>query len=232
MAQPPSCPPGSLEVSSVQETANLHHSSSPLFSGELSAFLFQVHKQAHVALSGLSQEKLNMARRQDQQRPKPSMEAVAAAMIESDEDVGAAEQLSGDEGSAAMSGDAASPTTVRSDASEDEVLDEDAQQERSRQQGKGLPAALNEAATPAGDAAHVDAFGANFANKTASGAPARGTSAADEFEEGESAAAGAAKRQRTTDNNNGSRYAGSSTTAPGRAEGPVCCHVLRGLRAN
>ena len=146
MAQPPSCPPGSLEVSSVQETANLHHSSSPLFSGELSAFLFQVHKQAHVALSGLSQEKLNMARRQDQQRPKPSMEAVAAAMIESDEDVGAAEQLSGDEGSAAMSGDAASPTTVRSDASEDEVLDEDAQQERSRQQGKGLPAALNEAA--------------------------------------------------------------------------------------
>ena len=86
------------------------------------------------------------------------------------------DEVSGDKGSAVLSGYAASPATVssdHSDSSKDEVLDEEAKQARSRQKGKGR--AVDVDATPAatgrvmpqepielrhvGDAAHLDADG-------------------------------------------------------------------------
>ena len=177
-----------------------------------------------------------MARR-GQQLPLPSIEDVTAALNESDEDAGAAEPLSGDEGSAALSGDAASPATVSSDpsdSSEDEVLDEEEKQARSRDKGKGR--ALDVDATPAamvgvmpqelpqlshvagdvGDAAHLRVYSADYADM----APG------SDGDDGESAGTGAAKRQRTADSN-GSRYVGSSARSCRASAEGLALSVLR-----
>ena len=217
---PPSKPP-SLQRPREANLYYLYRSSSPLFPR-----FFSKSTRRHTWLSE-SQEKQNMARR-GQQLSLPSVEGLEAILNESDGE-------SADNGSAVLSGNAATPATVTSLSIEDESdADEEVNQARSQDKGKGR--ALDADATPAamvgvtpqelpqlshvagdvGDAAHLRAYSADYADM----APG------SDGDDGESAGTGAAKRQRTADSN-GSRYVGSSARSCRASAEGLALSVLR-----